>query len=277
MQGTEAGRRFDAAALDGLAGQPAFLAALSARLQAALAEGQDMPVRRVHVEAGPSDLCTRQDPVDLEGSVFDGPALARLRACAVSLLGASFLARREVAPILVVGTGALATALARAHAPNASGAEFLVWGRDEAKAAALAAAVGGRTVSDLAAAVGQAGRILVAAGTAAPLLQGTWLKAGTYVELAGANRPDLRSADDQAMRRAALFADARQAGLRRAGDLAQTLRKGVIAPDALRADLADLARGRHPGRQDGTQITFFLPVGTAFADHVAARMVMEWA
>ena len=43
------------------------------------------------------------------------------------------------------------------------------------------------------------------------------------------------------------------------------------------ADLADLARGRHPGRTRGDDVTVFKSVGFALEDLAAAEAVFDFA
>ena len=44
---------------------------------------------------------------------------------------------------------------------------------------------------------------------------------------------------------------------------------------AIKADLADLTRGRHKGRVTEDEITLFKSVGTAIEDFAAARLAMQ--
>ena len=84
----------------------------------------------------------------------------------------------------------------------------------------------------------------------------------------------MREADDEAVRRAALFVDTR-AGALRSGDLAGPLASGVLDESGIAADLADLVTGRHPGRSAPEQITLFKSAGFALADLAAAQLVHE--
>jgi ornithine cyclodeaminase len=45
----------------------------------------------------------------------------------------------------------------------------------------------------------------------------------------------------------------------------------------VRAELAELVTGAHPGRQHRDEITLFKSVGTALEDLCAARLVLECA
>ena len=75
------------------------------------------------------------------------------------------------------------------------------------------------------------------------------------------------------VRRASLFCDTRAGALKEGGDLAIPLAEGTITPDDVRADLYDLAAGRHAGRSTAGEITLFKSVGTAIEDLAAAILV----
>ena len=63
--------------------------------------------------------------------------------------------------------------------------------------------------------------------------------------------------------------------LAEAGDLVQPLREGVITPQAIVGDLAELLRGQCAGRLDSHGITLFKSVGTALEDLAATRLVLR--
>ncbi len=212
-------------------------------------------------------------------AVLDGDELTVRRTAATSALAARHLARRDATRLLVAGTGQLAPAVARAHAHGRDLSSVEVWGRDSDRAqgvaddlagAGLPAAVAG----DLDAAVARADLISCVTGASEPLIAGRLLSPGTHVDLIGSFRPDMREADDDTVRRAAVFVDTR-AGAVRAGDLSHPLASGAISESEILADLADLVAGRHPGRTDPGQITLFKSAGFALADLAAARLVRD--
>jgi hypothetical protein len=51
--------------------------------------------------------------------------------------------------------------------------------------------------------------------------------------------------------------------------------KGVFNKDDVKAELTELARGQHNGRQTEAEITVFKTVGTALSDLAAACLVVE--
>ena len=195
----------------------------------------------------------------------------------MSALAARYLARPDAGRLLVIGTGRLAPALALAHANGRDLTALEVWGRrpDAARAVVevlerqgLRAAV----AEDLDEAVARADLISCATGATEPLVAGRLLSPGAHLDLVGSFRPDMREADDEAVRRAAVFVDTR-AGALRSGDLARPLAAGVLDGSEILADLADLVAGRHRGRGAPEQITLFKSAGFALADLAAAGLV----
>jgi ornithine cyclodeaminase/alanine dehydrogenase-like protein (mu-crystallin family) len=80
-----------------------------------------------------------------------------------------------------------------------------------------------------------------------PLVEGAKLKPGVHVDLVGGFTPTMREADDEAIRRARVYVDTRAGATKEAGDIVQPLASGVLAPEAIVADLHELARGEKRG------------------------------
>ncbi len=214
-------------------------------------------------------------------AAIDGAALTFWKTAANSALAATWLARADAATLLMVGAGALAPHLVRAHCAVRPIRHVLVWNRSADKATALAAGIarGGReaeTVTDLEAAVARADVISAATMSREPLLRGAWLKAGTHVDLVGGFRPDMREADDAAVTRARVFIDAWFTAGAHCGDISQPLDSGVLRKADV-TDLFQLARGERPGRQSADEITLFKSGGGGHEDlgtaqHILARL-----
>jgi alanine dehydrogenase len=211
-------------------------------------------------------------------AVMDGAMLTRRRTAAASALAAGYLARADSSVLLMVGTGSLAPHLIEAHAAARPIREVNVWGRSPDKAAALAARLdrpGLRIIAapDLEAAVRAADIVSCATLSAEPLVRGGWLQPGTHLDLVGGFTPEMREADDDAVRRSRVFVDT-PAALGEAGDVVQPIANGILRKDDV-ADLFDLVRGRRPGRQGDAEITLFKSVGAALEDLAAAQLAFE--
>lgn len=215
-------------------------------------------------------------------ALIDGTTLTLWRTAAASALAASYLARQDAYRLVMVGAGALAPYLIDAHAAVRPVRQVLVWNRSADAAGRLAARMAGRKFSiavttDLETAVRGADIVTCATLSQEPLIHGDWLPDGVHVDLVGGFRPDMREADDAAIRRARLFVDTRNGALAEAGDLVQPLQSGLIGEDDIAADLFDLTRGEHAGRHDQDQITLFKSVGSALEDLAAAIHVFSRA
>jgi ornithine cyclodeaminase len=213
-------------------------------------------------------------------AVIDGGALTERRTAAASALAAHYLAREDASRMLMVGAGALAPHLIRAHAATRDLSEIRIWNRTAARAEALAAALAAEGYSatatgDLEAAASWAGVISCATLATAPLIRGKWLQPGTHLDLVGAFRPDMREVDDTAVGRARIFVDVRESALAEAGDIAGPLARGIIAESDIAGDLTALVRDEVRGRRSDDEITLFKSVGSAIEDLAAAQMVME--
>jgi alanine dehydrogenase len=209
-----------------------------------------------------------------------GRVLTVRRTAAASALAASYLARADAAHLVMVGTGALAPALIEAHAVVRPIRRVTVWGRNPTKARALADRLAGRDFAiaptdDLEAAVRAADVVSCATLSSDPLVRGEWLAPGAHLDLVGGFTPAMRETDDTAIRRAQVFVDTRDGATKEPGDIVQPLASGVLAPDAIRGDLYDLAHGRVRGRTAPDQITLFKSVGTALEDLAAAQLAYE--
>jgi alanine dehydrogenase len=213
-------------------------------------------------------------------AMIEGAALTVRRTSCASALAASYLAREDASDLLMVGAGALAPHLIRAHASVRPIRRVSVWNRNDEHADQIVtglkdSGLTARRVTDLADAVPQADIISCATLSLEPLVQGDLLKPGAHVDLVGAFRPDMRETDDQTVKRCTLFVDTREGALQEGGDLVQPLKAGVIKETDVQADLAELTRGTHPGRRHEDECTLFKSVGTAIEDLAAAELIAE--
>lgn len=218
-------------------------------------------------------------------AVLDGAALTAWKTCGDSALGVKLLSRPDARRLLIVGAGTIAARLPAAHIAVRPGIEQVsVWARDPAKAEALAAElsetleVSVTAAPDLAQAAGEADIISTATMATSPVIRGEWLSPGTHLDLIGAYRPDMREADDAALRRGRLFVDARETTIGEIGELMIPMASGVIAEADVRADFRDLcAEGAPPGRTSPEEITLFKNGGGAHLDLMTARFLLDRA
>jgi ornithine cyclodeaminase len=210
--------------------------------------------------------------------LIDGPTLTARRTAAASALAATFLARADAATLLVVGAGRLAPELIAAHAAVRPIRRVLIWARRGEQAAQAAAAArdagfDAAAAPDLGDACAQADVISCATLSTTPLVLGAWLRPGRHLDLVGAFRRTMRETDAEAVRLAQVFVDTRAGAEGEAGDLHHAAAERAFSFFDIRADLAELCGGAHPGRRSNDEITLFKSVGASIEDHAAARLV----
>lgn len=213
-------------------------------------------------------------------ALIDGQRLTLWRTACASALAADFLARKDASKLLVIGAGALAPFLARAHSAVRPIRDIRIWNRTVANAAKVVESLRGvglnaEATDDLDGSTAWADIVSSATISTEPLVRGRLLSAGAHVDLVGGFTPDMREADDDAIIRARVFVDTRAGATREAGDIVQPLRTGILKPDGIIADLHEMARGEKSGRQGDGEITLFKSVGAALEDLAAAIAVYE--
>lgn len=211
---------------------------------------------------------------------MDAKVLTNLRTAATSALASQYLSRADSKHLLVIGTGSLAPYLVAAHASNRPIEKVSIWGRDPKKAQAIIDGISGNSfdlelVTELNTAISRADIISAATMSVEPLILGRHLQAGQHLDLVGSYKPNMREADDEAVRRSTLFVDTLQGAPKESGDLAIPLQMGVCRLEDIQADLFGLCRGEHLGRSSDKEITFFKSVGHALEDLAAAKLAFQ--
>ena len=82
-------------------------------------------------------------------------------------------------------------------------------------------------------------------------------------------RPDWRELDDEAVTRARVFVESREAASRESGD--------VIAARGIAAEIGEVIAGTARGRESADEITLFKSVGVAVEDVATASLVYRLA
>ena len=212
---------------------------------------------------------------DVDGTLaatLDFGLVTKWKTAGDSVHAATRLARPDSRRILIVGAGTVARSLHEAYGAAFPEARFAVWSRSGDSAAAFATEHGIDHAIDLETAVGEADIVTCATMTTEPILRGAWLRPGQHVDLIGAYRPDMREADDEALRRASVFVDARATTLDHIGELKIPLAAGVIAAEDVRADYYD---GDTMRRDSEAEITLFKNGGGAHLDLMTAHYILQ--
>ncbi len=209
----------------------------------------------------------------------DGGELTARRTAAASALAADYLCRQDSNSQLLVGAGRVASNLAYAYRAVRPIEQVLVWDINPEFAAKLATQLSqdgfdAVVVSDLEEATKHVDIISCATLASDPLIDGRWLRPGQHLDLIGGFTPDMREADDTAVKRSRVYIDT-DAALSEAGDLIRPIENGILSREQIAGDLFSLCRNDDPGRQSNEEITLFKAVGTALEDLAAAALAYK--
>jgi ornithine cyclodeaminase/alanine dehydrogenase-like protein (mu-crystallin family) len=209
-------------------------------------------------------------------AVLDGTALTSLRTAALSGLATRYLAGPDASRLVIFGAGATATAHLEAMLAVRPFRSLRVVSRSPGPAEALAARAGDAGLDAAVAgpdAVAEADVVCTCTTSERPVFDGALLAPGAHVNAIGAYRPDVRELDDEAVARARVVVETREAALAEAGDLLIPLRSGRIGADHIVADLGEVVRGAEV-RRGPRDVTVFKSVGIAPEDLLVARAVL---
>jgi ornithine cyclodeaminase len=218
-------------------------------------------------------------------ALLEGAIVTQLRTGAASALASTYLSRADSSHLVVIGTGALAPAMAVAHSAVRPITRISVCGRQRERAEATAAAIRSQLDRDIEvvvaasaeAAVATADIVSCATNSSTPVVAGKWLRSGTFIDLVGSFSPSKREADDEAILRSRIFVDTFEGVLGEAGDILDPIARGIIDRKRIEGELADLVSGRVRGRVSDAEIILFKSVGTAIEDLAAAQMIVAAA
>lgn len=213
-------------------------------------------------------------------AIIDGAELTLRRTACASALASRYLSCDDASTLLMVGTGNLAPHMIAAHAAARDLQHIRIWGRDHAKAQALAKSLDERhsdvqAVSDLEVALPDADIVSCATLSPTPLIRGALLRPGQHIDLVGAYTPQMREADGDAMHRAKVYVDTYTGAFSEAGEVLQAIEEGLLEKEDIAGELAELVSGKATGRMSGEEITLFKSVGTALEDLAAAELLIR--
>ncbi|CAN1751501.1 Protein SAR DEFICIENT 4 [Linum perenne] len=208
-------------------------------------------------------------------ATLDGTVLTLYRTSSISGLASKFLSRTDAAVLVMVGAGALAPHLIRAHLAVRPGLkEVIIWNRTRKNAVQLSERLneelGGnvrvRAAEDLDETVGLGDIVCCATNSKSALVKGGKLKRGAHLDLVGSFKEEMKECDDEALQRAAAMVEA--------GEIVGGFERGVIERKNVGL-LVDLINGDCVGRKSEEEITVFKSVGSGVVDMLAAQFVYE--
>ncbi|MGX1928999.1 ornithine cyclodeaminase family protein [Flagellimonas sp. 2504JD4-2] len=208
-------------------------------------------------------------------AVMEAKSLTAKRTAAASALASFYLSKKDANSLLMIGTGALSINLIKAHSAVRPIKKVHVWGRNMEKATEICSILSHEgfqiaPLSNIEEKIAEVDIISCATLSEKPLVFGDYLVPGQHIDLVGAYKPNMREADNEAIKRAAIFLDSFEGGLKESGDIAIPVEEGILGASDIKADLFGLCSGKHSGRNSKDEITLFKSVGHALEDLIAA-------
>ena len=261
---------------------PAFvpsLGALESKLVTLFPNNRDRPTHQAVI------VCFEPEN-GRPAALMDGSYVTEVRTAAGSALATRLLARDDATTLAVLGTGVQARSHARLVTRERPFQQVLIWGREPAKAARVAAELtdemGQRigTVPQLRSALEQADVICAATHSAEPVVSRAWIRAGTHINSIGYNTAG-REVDAGTVSDALVVVESRAAALAPppsgSNDLQWPIRDGIIEENHVHTEIGEIVSGLAAGRTSPDQITLYKSVGVAVQDAAAAALVLEAA
>jgi alanine dehydrogenase len=216
-------------------------------------------------------------------ALIEADYVGQMRTGAASGIATKYLARADAKHVGIVGTGLQSRTQLEAMAAVRNIETAKACGRDPERREKFAREMSDKLkipvtpAENAEDAVSTADIVIASTTSSNPVVEGRWLKPGTHINAIGANFPQKRELDAEAIRRSnVITADSREQSKIESGDLIQ-----MYADDERRwrevVEIADVVSGKVAGRRSESDITLFKSNGIAIEDVVTAGKIYELA
>jgi alanine dehydrogenase len=199
---------------------------------------------------------------------FEANYLGQIRTGAASGYATDVLAAPDASTLAIIGSGFQARAQFEAIREVRTIKEIRVWSRSESKREEFASLIGATAFATPQEALRGADIVATATSAKEPVLESTWISAGTHINAMGSNQPRRRELPSDLVSRAQLIAvDSIEQAKIEAGDL-------LLAP----VDWADpriVELSQIEARPSESAVTIFKSLGLGVEDVAAAAFVYE--
>jgi alanine dehydrogenase len=216
-------------------------------------------------------------------ALLEADFIGQMRTGAASGIATRLLAREDAQTAGMVGTGLQARTQLQAIAQVRRMTEVRAFSRSAEKREKFAKEmtevlkIPVSAVESAEAAVRHADIVVTSTTSTSPVIEGAWLKPGAHINAIGANFPQKRELDSQAVERCnVIVVDSREQSKMEAGDLIHVFRGDAGRWSDVR-ELADIVSGKLSGRTRAHEITLFKSNGIAIEDIVVAGRIFEMA
>lgn len=218
----------------------------------------------------------------VEALLLDNGYLTDARTAAAGAVAARHLAREDASAAAILGTGMQARLQLTALCLVRPITRAVIWGRDPAKARALASEMTDAlniTVDasdDPAGAVSASDVVVTTTPSTTPVLMADWLRPGQHITAMGSDQHIKNELEPACLHRADVYVPDRLSQTRAMGELRSAIDAGLIAAEARFPELGDVIAGGR-GRTSPDQITIADLTGTGVQDTAIATLARQRA
>jgi ornithine cyclodeaminase/alanine dehydrogenase-like protein (mu-crystallin family) len=211
----------------------------------------------------------------------DAGEITHIRTGAASAVATDALARDDARVMAVLGIGKQAASHIEAIAKVRALSEVLVWGRSPERARAFAekmtakTGIAVRAMPSARAAASAADIICTVTSASEPVLEGTWVKAGTHVNVVGSSGPGPAEIDNDLVAKSRFIVDHREHVLVHGAEFLRAKQAGVIGDDHIAAEIGEVLSGVRCGRTSNDEITLYKSLGHAVQDIAVTAWLYE--
>jgi len=215
-------------------------------------------------------------------AVIESGSVTALRTGAATAVAAKYLARPGARTATIVGCGVQGEIQLAAITSVLPLQRVMLLDTDHARAEGLAARAAGKggvrveAAKDLEAALRESDVCVTCTTSHRAFIRKDAVVPGTFIAAIGADNPEKQELEPALLASATLVVDVLHQ-CAEIGELHHALAAGLLTPDRVHAELADVVAGRRPGRTREDEITIFDSSGTALQDVAAAVAVYEKA
>ncbi|MBI2185265.1 MAG: alanine dehydrogenase [Thaumarchaeota archaeon] len=216
-------------------------------------------------------------------AIMDGTWITAMRTGAASAVAAKHLARKNCKTLGLVGTGTQAvTQLMGIHAvrpiQQVKAYDIYPEGRKAfvEKMSREYPDVTFQAVSSAEEAVKDSDILVTVTPAREPVVFNQWIQEGIHISAIGADAPGKEELDPAILKRAKIVVDDKEQTFH-AGEINVPLKKGLIKPSDIYAELGDIVAGKAEARESDREITLFDSTGVAILDVVSAKLVYDRA
>jgi ornithine cyclodeaminase/alanine dehydrogenase-like protein (mu-crystallin family) len=207
--------------------------------------------------------------------------ITRIRTAAASAAATDALALPDAANLAILGYGAQAHAHAAAIAHVRKLARVTIWGREDAKAAALARTLEDElgvpcsTAPDVRTAVHEADIICTTTASPEPILESAWVKPGAHVNAVGSSRAGPSEIAGDLVVRARFIADYREGVLAQGAEFLRAKAAGLVTDAHVIGEIGEVFDGRRKARTAAGDVTLYKSLGHIVQDLASAAALLR--